>query len=1049
MSVQMIIDTGASTDILDEDAYHRINQQQDIALQPTTKRLFAYGSKSQLTVLGKFEATIAFKNSQKTTTIHVLQGSHGSLLSYKTAMDLGILDMHIYQIGDDTSSPESLTYEYPALFSGIGKLKGVEVKLHIDPDVKPVAQQARRIPFHLRKKVEKELETLEQQGIIEKVDGPTPWVSPLVVIPKKNGDVRICVDMRMANEAINRERHPTPTVDDLIHTLNGATVFSKLDLRAGYHQLSLAQESRYITTFATHKGLRQYARLNFGTNSASEIFQKVINDQIRDIPGALNISDDVIVFGKTQAEHDVALQAIFQKFTEVNLTLNKKKCEFNKKSITFFGFVFSGRGISPDPQKVEAIKNAQTPTTTSGVRSFLGMATYCAKFIPNFSDTSEPLRELTKKDAQFRWMERHQQSFLKLKQLLTSSTVMAYFDPTKETELVTDASPSGLSAILLQKSVGKDDRRVVAYASRTLTEVERRYSQTDKEALAIVWAIERLHLYLYGNRFTLFTDCKPVQLIFSNPKSKPPARIERWNLRLQGYDFEVVHTEGSRNPSDFLSRHSGSNDDSRQGALAEEYVNFIAAAAVPKAMTLPEIQEATTRDVTLQCVAELIRNQSWNNFDSLTQQFQDVDITELKLFKRVKDDLTVNYETNIILRNNRIVIPTVLRDKAISIAHEGHQGLVKTKQLLREKIWFPGIDQAVKSMIDKCIACQANGPDSRPEPLQMSPLPPDPWHTVHMDFCGPFPTGEYVFVVIDAYSRFPEVEIVRSTSASSIMPKLDRIFSTHGIPQVIRSDNGPPFTSKEINEYMRENGIDHRRITPLWPQANSEAESFMKPLTKAIRSAHAEGRSWMKCLYKFLLNYRTTPHSTTGCPPAELLFNRKVRNKLPHITAATLNDDKSTNFKEVREKDRRAKLKMKTYADERTKAKSSDIKIGDTVLARQRKQNKFSTRFDPVPFQVVRIKGTMITARRNEKYITRNVSQFKIVDSSLGRDKSMTDDDDEDNEDLPMNPEQEMPIAVRGQNANVEVNSSPPNNVRRSTRDRRKVHRFGQNIYEQ
>ena len=510
-----------------------------------------------------------------------------------------------------------------------------------------------------------------------------------------------------------------------------------------------------------------------------------------------------------------------------------------------------------------------------------------------------------------------------------------------------------------------------------------------------------------------------------------------------------MHTEGSRNPSDFLSRHPGSNDDSRQGALAEEYVNFIAAAAVPKAMTLPEIQEATTRDVTLQCVAELIRNQSWNNFDSLTQQFQDVDITELKLFKRVKDDLTVNYETNIILRNNRIVIPTVLRDKAISIAHEGHQGLVKTKQLLREKIWFPGIDQAVKSMIDKCIACQANGPDSRPEPLQMSPLPPDPWHTVHMDFCGPFPTGEYVFVVIDAYSRFPEVEIVRSTSASSIMPKLDRIFSTHGIPQVIRSDNGPPFTSKEINEYMRENGIDHRRITPLWPQANSEAESFMKPLTKAIRSAHAEGRSWMKCLYKFLLNYRTTPHSTTGCPPAELLFNRKVRNKLPHITAATLNDDKSTNFKEVREKDRRAKLKMKTYADERTKAKSSDIKIGDAVLARQRKQNKFSTRFDPVPFQVVRIKGTMITARRNEKYITRNVSQFKIVDSSLGRDKSMTDDDDEDNEDLPMNPEQEMPIAVRGQNANVEVNSSPPNNVRRSTRDRRKVHRFGQNIYEQ
>ena len=195
---------------------------------------------------------------------------------------------------------------------GIGKLKGVEVKLHIDQSVPPVAQRARRTPFHMRKKVAKELDQLEQQGIIEKVDGPTPWVSPLVITPKKSGDVRICVDMRMANTAIKRERHPTPTIDDLIHTLNGATVVSKLDLRGGYHQLTLSAESRYITTFATHKGLCRYARLNFGTNSASEIFQMVINELIRDIPGALNISDNVIVFGKTQVEHDAALQAVFR-----------------------------------------------------------------------------------------------------------------------------------------------------------------------------------------------------------------------------------------------------------------------------------------------------------------------------------------------------------------------------------------------------------------------------------------------------------------------------------------------------------------------------------------------------------------------------------------------------------------------------------------------------------------------------------------------------------------------------------------------------------------
>ena len=194
------------------------------------------------------------------------------------------------------------------------------VKLHIDEAVTPVAQPVRRIPFHIRKKVSDELDNLERQGIIEKVKGATPWVSPLVIIPKKNGDVRLCVDMRMANKAIRCERHPTPTVDDLIHTLNGATVFSKLDLRAGYHQIPLMEESQYITTFVTHKGLRRYARLNFSTNSASEIFQNIIGEQIRDIPGSLNISDDVIVFGKSQADHDIALKAVFQKFAEVNLT---------------------------------------------------------------------------------------------------------------------------------------------------------------------------------------------------------------------------------------------------------------------------------------------------------------------------------------------------------------------------------------------------------------------------------------------------------------------------------------------------------------------------------------------------------------------------------------------------------------------------------------------------------------------------------------------------------------------------------------------------------
>lgn len=284
----------------------------------------------------------------------------------------------------------------------------------------------------------------------------------------------------------------------------------------------------------------------------------------------------------------------------------------------------------------------------------------------------------------------------------------------------------------------------------------------------------------------------------------------------------------------------------------------------------------------------------------------------------MKDELTVSDESDVILKNSRIVIPVTLRSRAVTLAHEGHQGLTKTKQLIREKVWFPGIDSWVKREIEKCLPCQANSPEKHPEPLQMTTLPPAPWHTLHVDFCGPFPTGEYLLVVIDAYSRFPEVEIVRSTSAATTIPKLERIFATHGIPTILCSDNGPPFTSHEFKEYTKNNGIKHRKITPLWPQANSEAESFMKPLTKAVRSAHAEGKKWTEHLHKFLLNYRTTPHTTTGQAPTTLLFNRQAQNKLPQLTPKIPDE-------QLRDKDQKAKLRQNEEI-RRLKTKSQSIK---------------------------------------------------------------------------------------------------------------------------
>ena len=355
--------------------------------------------------------------------------------------------------------------------------------------------------------------------------------------------------MRRANTAIQRERHVTPTIDDMILDLNGSKVFSKLDLNAGYHQLELHPDSRNITTFSTHVGLRRYKRLNFGISSAAEVFQNTLSTALEGLQGVRNISDDIIVFGQNREEHDKNLSKVFKRLAEKNLTLNKEKCEFNKTQIEFYGYVFSSEGISADPRKVEAIKESDVPANASEVRSFLGMTNYVGRFIKNYSTITAPLRELTKQNVKFEWNSDRQKAFDLLKRELTSDKVMSYFDPTKETTMIVDASPVGLGALLTQEG------RVISYGSRALNDVETRYSQTEREALAVIWGCEHFHLYLFGQEFTIISDHKPLETIFNNPNSKPPARIERWRLKLQPYHYRVQYRPGKSNAADYMSRH--------------------------------------------------------------------------------------------------------------------------------------------------------------------------------------------------------------------------------------------------------------------------------------------------------------------------------------------------------------------------------------------------------------------------------------------------------------------------------------------------------------
>ena len=394
--------------------------------------------------------------------------------------------------------------------------------------------------------------------------------------------------------------------------------------------------------------------------------------------------------------------------------------------------------------------------------------------------------------------------------------------------------------------------------------------------------------------------------------------------------------------------------------VAEEYVHYIARHAIPKAMTLTQLEQATATDPVLQQVLHSLVSGKWQR------------TKETGPYVCIKDELTAT--DSLLLRGSRIVIPASLQSTTLQLAHEGHQGIVRTKQLLREKVWWPGIDKDVEHLIRSCISCQAQSSQSYPQPLAMTEMPSRPWTVLHADLCGPFPTGESLLVLVDSCSRWPEVFILKSTTAAVIIKRMKSCFAVHGLPVEIVTDNGPQFVAEEFDLYLSEHGIVHRRITPYWPQANSEVERFNRTLEKAIRAANTEGKDWKNELNTFLLNYRATAHCTTGKSPAFLLFGREIRTKIPSVNTSNLPGSKSDVVDPtIIERDRRQKAKMKKYADEKRRAASSNIKRGDQVLLKQQRKNKLSTRYDPDPYTVVGTKGTsLLLKRRDEPEIMRN-----------------------------------------------------------------------------
>ena len=578
----------------------------------------------------------------------------------------------------------------------------------------------------------------------------------------------------------------------------------------------------------------------------------------------------------------------------------------------------------------------------------MGLTNYCSRYIPNYSSITYPLRQLTKADTKFRWTDEHEKAFITLKQALTSAPVLAHYSLEAKTRVVVDASPWAVGAVLLQEQQD-NSYRPVAYGSRSLSETEQKYAQIEKESLAIVFGCEHFHMYLYGREFELETDHRPLEHICKpkpNNASKPTsARIERWRLRLQEYDFKVVYRPGPKNLADPLSRlpKQSSNDiRSNMKACADRYVHYLSQYLAPRAMSIEEIQQASINDSELALIRSCLQT---NELYKIPKPYQSV----------VDELCTTNQE--ILLRGNRIVLQTKLRKRAIFLAHEDHAGITKCKQRIRTKLWWPQIDKQIEEHVKCCHPCQLVAQPPRPEPMHPTKLPKEPWTELAIDICGPFPTGEYIVVLTDYYSRCPEAKILKNVTSATILKWLNSIFAQHGYPQVLKSDNASYFTSTLFKATLQSWGVQHHTVTENWPQANGQVERFNEVIKKHVLTAQAEQKDWRESLPNLLLHYRTTPHRITGQTPAKLLMNREIRTTIPNISTA---DEPTDLDMKVRKKDENEKSKAKVYTDKKRHAAERQMIVGDKVLVKQKRKNKYSTKFYKDPMTITKINGTQI-----------------------------------------------------------------------------------------
>ena len=829
----MELDTGASRSTVGERVYR--DSLSKYELRDTALTLNSYAG-TKVPLLGSISIPVKYGNNPVIETeLIVVQGDRPALfgrdwlsqikIDWHNMFSLSASNEHEIHAteGNLPTNFQKLLEQKKNLFSSQDTgIKHFKASLKLKPGAKPCFQRDRPVPYSLLNTVETEYKRLINADVLYPVTS-SAWASPVVVVPKAQGGVRICGDYKGVNEMIENDGYKLPNLQDMFVKIaqNGQPrVYSVLDLQGAFNQLYLDEESAQLLVLNTHKGLMGAKRLCFGVKTAPAQFQATIDKILAGIPHVYCYIDDILIATDSVNDHLKVMSQIFQRLEDFNVRLNKSKCMFFRNQVQYLGHLLCPEGIKPLQNKLDAILKAPRPTDVTELKSFLGLVNFYGKFLPNLSTVLNPLYALLHHTAKWKWSTQCDEAFKLVKQMLVGDKVLIHYDSRKPLVLSVDASPYGLGAVLSHR-LPDGSERPIAYSSRTLDKHEKNYAQIEKEALAIIFGVRKFHLYLYAHRFTLVTDHQPLTRIFGPKFGIPPlaaARMQRWALILTGYEYDIVYRTSADNANaDLLSRLPV-----REKQVIDPEENFVFSTVVDELpIDAKRIAECTRKDSLLTRVYEY----------TISGWMAHCEDESLQPYWNVRNELSV--DDGCLLWGRRVIIPAVLQDRMLAELHEGHPGMTRMKALARSFVWWPGLDLDIEDVVRACNACVNSQATPKTVPLLLWPWATAPWQRVHIDFAEE--SRQRFLIIVDSYSKWLEVFHMTSTTAADTIEVLRTCFARYGLPLEIVSDNGPQFVAQEFKDFLRNNGVKQTLCPPYHPASNGLAEKHVQTFKRMLK----------------------------------------------------------------------------------------------------------------------------------------------------------------------------------------------------------------------